>query len=78
MLQNFLGQFRARKSATSNEHRGDLEQAITQLRVTLGLDQPREMTTAYLAELRAAVEAVGWAVKEEQWAREGYNEFLGE
>ena len=78
MLQNFLDQFRERKSATSNEHRGDLERAITRLRETLGIDQPREMTTAYLVELRAAVEAVGWAIKDEQWAREGYGEFLGE
>jgi hypothetical protein len=36
------------------------------------------MTTAYLVELRAAVEAVVRAIKDEQWAREGYSEFLGE
>ena len=77
MLQNFLDQFRERKSATSNQ-RGDLERAITRLRETQGIDQPREMTAAYLVELRAAVEAVGWAIKDEQWAREGYGEFLGE
>jgi hypothetical protein len=77
MLQNFLDdQFRERKSTPSNEHRGDLERAITQLRETLGID--REMTTAYLVELQAAVEAVGRAIKEERWAREGYSEFLGE
>jgi hypothetical protein len=76
MLQNFLDQFRERKSATSNEHRGELERAITQLRETLGID--REMTTAYLVELQAAVEAIGRAIKDEQWAREGYGEFLGE
>jgi hypothetical protein len=78
MLQNFLDHFRERKSATSNEDRGDLKRAITRLRVTLGIDQPPEMTTAYLVELRAAVEAVGWAIKDELWAREGYSEFLGE
>jgi hypothetical protein len=78
MLQNFLEQFRARKSPASNERRGDLKRAITRLRETLGSDEPREMTTAYLVELRAAIEAVEWAIKEEQWAREGYNEFLGE
>jgi hypothetical protein len=78
MLLNFLDKFRERKSATSNEHRADLERAMTRLRETLGIDQPRKMTTAYLVELRAAVEAVGWAIKDEQWAREGYGEFLGE
>jgi hypothetical protein len=78
MLNNFLNQFRERKSATSDEHRADLEHAIARLRETLGIDQPREMTSAYLAELRAAVEAVVWAIKDEQWAREGYSEFLGE
>jgi hypothetical protein len=36
------------------------------------------MTTAYLVELQAAVEALGRAIKEERWAREGYTEFLGE
>jgi hypothetical protein len=76
MLQNFLDQFRERKSATSNERRGDLEGAITQLRETLGIN--REMTTAFLVELQAAVEALGRAIKEERWAREGYSEFLGE
>ena len=78
MLQNFLNQVRERKSATSDEHRGDLERAITRLRETLGIDRPREITTAYLVELRAAVEAVVRAIKDEQWAREGYSEFLGE
>ena len=78
MLQNFLTQFRERKSATSDEQRGDLERAITRLRETLGIYQPRDMTTAYLVELRAAVEAVVWAIKDEKWAREGYSEFLGE
>ena len=76
MLQNFLDQFRERKSATSNERRGDLQGAITQLRETLGIN--REMTTAFLVELQSAVEALGRAIKEERWAREGYSEFLGE
>jgi hypothetical protein len=78
MLQNFLDQFRERKSAAGNGRLGDLEHAISQLRQTLGIDQPREMTTAYLVELQAAVEALGRAIKEERWAREGYSEFLGE
>jgi hypothetical protein len=46
------------------------------LRETLGID--REMTTAYLVELQAAVEEIGRAIKEGRWAREGYSEFLGE
>src|SRR6516165_5685762 len=44
MLQNFLNQFRERKSATSDEQRDDLERAIIRLRETLGIDWPREMT----------------------------------
>jgi hypothetical protein len=78
MLQNFLDQFRERKSAASNGRLGDLERAISQLREMLGTDQPPEMTTAHLIELQAAVEAAGRAIKEERWAREGYSEFLGE
>jgi hypothetical protein len=74
MLQNFLGQFRERKPASSND---DLERAITLLRETLGTDRG-EMTTAHLVELHAAVEAVGRAIKEERWARDGYSEFQGE
>jgi hypothetical protein len=74
MLQHFLGQFRERKPASSND---DLERAITQLRETLGINRGK-MTTAYLVELQADVEAVGRAIKEERWAREGYSEFLGE
>jgi len=77
MLQNFLNQFRERNSTRSDEHLSDLERAITRLREMVGIDQPREMTAAYLGELRAAVEAVVWAIKDEQWAREGYSEFLG-
>jgi hypothetical protein len=76
MLQNLLDQSRERKSTSGNEHRGDLERAVALLCETLGID--REMTTAYLVELQAAVEAVGRAIKEERWARDGYNEFLGE
>ena len=78
MLQNFLNQFCERNSTRSDEHLSDLERAITRLREMVGIDQPREMTAAYLGELRAAVEAVVWAIKGEQWAREGYSEFLGE
>ena len=73
MLQNFLNQFRERNSTRSDEHLSDLERAITRLREMVGIDQPREMTAAYLGELR-----VVWAIKDEQWAREGYSEFLGE
>src|SRR5271156_872540 len=58
-----------------NGRLGDLERAISQLRETRGIDQPREMTIAHLIE---AVEAAGRAIKEERWAREGYSEFLGE
>jgi hypothetical protein len=78
MLQNFLDQFPERKSAAGNGRLGDLERAISELRETLGIDQPREMTTAYLVELQAAIETLGRVIKEEQWAREGYTEFLGE
>jgi hypothetical protein len=60
------------------EHIDDLELALTRLRATLGINKPREMTTAYLVKLHAAIEAAGRAVKEEQWAREGQVEFLGE
>jgi hypothetical protein len=77
MLQNFLDQSHERKSVISNEHRGDLERAMTLLRETLGTDRG-EMTTAHLVELQAAVEAVGRAIKEERWARDGYSEFQGE
>ena len=62
MLQNFLNQFRERNSTRSDEHLSDLERAITRLREMVGIDQPREMTAAYLGELRAAVEAVVWAM----------------
>jgi hypothetical protein len=37
MLQNFLDQFRERKSATSNEHRGELERAISRTAGTLAM-----------------------------------------
>src|SRR5262249_15605662 len=70
MLQS-SSRFREHKSATSD----DLERKINQLREML---DAREMTSAYLIELEAAIEAVGRAIKEERWAREGYSEFLGE
>ena len=78
MWQNSLDQFRRHKPKTGDHHLGDLDRAISQLREMLGIDQPAEMTTSYLVELQAAVEAVGRAIKEERWAREGYTEFLGE
>jgi len=62
----------------SNENLDDLERAIGQLRETLRGDQLCDMTTAYLVQLQAAVEAVQRAIREEQWAREGQCEFLGE
>jgi hypothetical protein len=37
-----------------------------------------EMTTAYLLQLQTAVEALGIAIKEERWVRDGQIEFLGE
>jgi hypothetical protein len=78
MWQNSLDQFREHKPKTGSQHLGDLDRAISQLREILGIDQPSEMTTAYLFELQATVEAVARAIKEERWAREGYTEFLGE
>jgi hypothetical protein len=78
MLRNSLDQFCESKPATGNEHLGDLDRAIHQLCEMLGVRQPGEMTTAHLVELKAAVEAVGRAITEERWAREGYSEFLGE
>jgi hypothetical protein len=74
MLQHFLGQFRERKPAIGND---DLERTIARLGEMLKSNRAK-MTTAYLVELQAAVEAVGRAIKEERWAREGYREFLGE
>ncbi len=74
MLQNFLDQSHERKPTTSKD---DLERAINRLREMLGRDRGK-MTTGYLVELQAAAEAVGRAIKEERWAREGYSEFLGE
>ena len=73
MLQS-SSRFREHKFATSD----DLEREINQLRQMLAIDHAREMTSSYLIELQAAIEAVGRAIKEEQWAREGYSEFLGE
>jgi hypothetical protein len=78
MTMRQSSQLRERKPKAGDQNLGDLDRSIKQLRETLGVDQPQEMTTAYLAELRAAVEVVGRAIKEEQWAREGYTEFLGE
>ena len=77
MLQS-SSRFREHKSATSDEPRSDLEREINRLREMLAIDHTQEMTSAYLIDLQAAVEAVGRAIKEERWAREGYSEFLGE
>jgi hypothetical protein len=74
MLQHFLGQFRDRKPTSGKD---DLDRAINRLREMLGRDRGK-MTTGYLVELQVAAEAVGSAIKEERWAREGYSEFLGE
>ena len=78
MLQSLLVRFREHKSSTSNEARSDLEREINRLREMLAIDHTWEITTAYLVELQAVVEAVGRAIKEERWARQGYSEFLGE
>ena len=77
-LLQVSSQFREHKSATSDEPRSDLERKINRLREMLAIDHTQEMTSAYLIDLQAAVEAVGRAIKEERWAREGYSEFLGE
>jgi hypothetical protein len=74
MLQHFLGQFHEPKPANGSD---DLEGTIARLGEMLRRNRGK-MTTAYLVELQAAVEAVGRAIKEERWAREGYSEFLGE
>ena len=78
MLRSLSDRFRGHKSATRDEARSDLEREINRLREMLAIDYLREMTTAYLIELQAVVEAVGRSIKEERWAREGYSEFLGE
>jgi hypothetical protein len=77
MLQSLLDRFREHKPATSDD-RSDLDREIDHLREMLAIDRLREMTTASLIELQAVVEAIGRAIKEERWAREGYSEFLGE
>jgi hypothetical protein len=78
MLQSLLDRFREHKFSTSDEADSDLEREINRLREMLAIDRLREVTTAYLIELQVVVEAVGRAIKEERWAREGYSEFLGE
>ena len=78
MLRSLSDRFRGHKSATCDEAPSDLEREINRLREMLAIDHLREMTTAYLIELQAVVDAVGRAIKEERWAREGYSEFLGE
>jgi hypothetical protein len=65
MLQNFLDQFRERKSATSNEHRGELERAITRLRETLG---PLRVRLAGLRRRARGVRACSSAVRDEAGA----------
>jgi hypothetical protein len=77
MLQSLLDRFREHKPATSDD-RSDFDREIDHLREMLAIDRLREMTTASLIELQAVVEAIGRAIKEERWAREGYSEFLGE
>ena len=67
MLQ-VSSQFREHKSATSDEPRSHLEREINRLREMLAIDHTQEMTSAYLIELQAAVEAVGRAIKEERCA----------
>jgi len=77
MVPNSLNQSRESKSRLPVEHLGDLKRAIDELRETL-TNQPQEMTTAFLVRLETDIEAVAAAIKEERWAREGQEEFLGE
>ena len=65
------------KSPPADELLADLEQAMSQVHEMLA-DRPLEMTPTYLLQLQSAVEALGIAIKEERWVREGQIEFRGE
>jgi hypothetical protein len=64
-------------SQSADELLADFERAMTHVHEMLA-DRLPEMTTAYLLQLQTAVEALGIAIKEERWVREGQIEFLGE
>jgi hypothetical protein len=53
-------------------HPLEFEQAVAQLREALAAEKMLGQSMEYLAQLRVAIEAAGRAVREEQWAREGY------
>jgi hypothetical protein len=65
-----------------NENLDDLERAIGQLRKCVKMLAVKSNKTAisieYLVKLQADIEAIGMAIKEERWEREGSYEFLGE
>jgi hypothetical protein len=62
---------------SADELSADLEQAMSQVHEMLA-DKPPVMTTAYLLQLQTAVEALGIAIRENRWVREGQIEFQGE
>jgi hypothetical protein len=64
-------------SQSADELLADLERAMSQVHDMLATRLP-EMTSTYLLQLQTAVEALGIAIKEERWVREGRVEFLGE
>jgi hypothetical protein len=64
-------------SSPAEERFANLEQAIGEVREMLA-HTPLQMTSAYLVQLEAAIEALGRAIKEERWGREERGEFLGE
>jgi hypothetical protein len=64
-------------SEPADELLADLERAMSQVHDMLAARLP-EMTTTYLLQLQTTVGALGIAIKEERWVREGRVEFLGE
>jgi hypothetical protein len=64
-------------SQSTDELLADLERAMRQVHEMLA-DSPPVMTNAYLLQLQTAVEALGIAIKENRWVREGQIEFQGE
>jgi hypothetical protein len=64
-------------SQLADELLADLERAMANVHEMLA-DRLPEMTTTYLLQLQMAVEALGIAIKDERWVREGQIEFLGE
>jgi hypothetical protein len=64
-------------SQSTHELLAGLERAMGQVHDMLATRLP-EVTSIYLLQLQTAVEALGIAIKEERWVREGRVEFLGE